>query len=97
MSALKDWLCNRCDVGVLDPKKRVRASNGLEFVVVCPECGSENPEFSFTNDDDCGLRHEKYSLVAGDILNSEVPIPFASCGCPCCERALLALTFRTPS
>lgn len=127
------WLCNKCDVGVLDSDKKVRSpKNRIEAVVICPECGAENPVWSFTSDPACAPPSDvslvvggvpsdsdvepfmsgnsgliepgvadtgmKYSLRAGsEILNSEVPIPFASCGCPCCGRALLALTFRTPS
>jgi len=44
---MSDWLCNKCNVGVLDPNKKVRSASGLEFGVGCPECGQWNPTISF--------------------------------------------------
>ena len=61
----KEWLCCKCP-GVLDPSKKVRSANGLEFGVVCPECGQWNPQFSFTSDPDC-IPPDDISLVAGGV------------------------------
>jgi len=49
---MSDWLCNKCHVGVLDPDKKVRSANGLEFGVGCPECGQWNPTILPSDRDD---------------------------------------------
>jgi len=75
---MSDWICNKCDIGVLDRKKRVQASNKLEFCVICPECGCENPEFSFTSDPDSGWSRGPITLVVGGVPSDSDVEPFMS-------------------
>lgn len=66
MNTEKGWICNKCEVGVLDPDKRVRAQNDLEFVVICPNCGAENPTISFTSDDD-DFPKDSIKIISGGL------------------------------
>lgn len=72
---MSNWLCNKCEVGVLNDVKQTlskRSYMGMrEAVCVCPECGEENPVWSLSDDPDCGVKlpEDTIVLIAGGLPN----------------------------
>ncbi len=76
----KSWICNKCDLGVLDDVTTTPSSamyfGTREAVRICPECGEENPMWLPNMDDpDIGVKwpDDNIQFIAGGLPKPHLP------------------------